>query len=128
MEVLVYLDTHLVIWLYEGLLEKIPSRTQELLNKCDLVISPMVLLELQYLREIGRITERSEKIFKDLNLRLGLRECDLPFNVVVQSALELDWTRDPFDRMIVAQANVANALLVTKDEKLHKHYKKTVWN
>ena len=38
------------------------------------------------------------------------------------------WTPDPFDRLIVAQARLLDASLITKDELIHKHYKKAIWN
>ena len=37
------------------------------------------------------------------------------------------WTRDPFDRMIVAQAALREAPLLTKDRVLHEHYDRAVW-
>ncbi len=55
MENVVYLDTHVVIWLYSGNLELIPKPVQTILNLNDLLISPIVKLELEYLFEIKRI-------------------------------------------------------------------------
>jgi len=37
------------------------------------------------------------------------------------------WTRDPFDRLIVAHAIKANCNLLTKDEKIRKNYAHAVW-
>ena len=37
------------------------------------------------------------------------------------------WVRDPFDRLIVAQAIANEAPLVTKDEKIRRHYRRAVW-
>ena len=54
--------------------------------------------------------------------------CDLPFTVVSQAALAEGWTRDPFDRMIVAQAKANGfAWLVSSDGQIVKHYPRTVW-
>jgi PIN domain nuclease of toxin-antitoxin system len=39
----------------------------------------------------------------------------------------LGWTRDPFDRLIAAQALVANATLVTKDTLMSKHCPAALW-
>jgi len=38
-----------------------------------------------------------------------------------------EWTRDPFDRLIVAHAAANDARLLTKDEKIRRHYKRAVW-
>jgi PIN domain nuclease of toxin-antitoxin system len=43
----IYLDTHVVVWLYAGDLELLPQEVRELLEGEELVISPMVELELQ---------------------------------------------------------------------------------
>ncbi len=34
---------------------------------------------------------------------------------------------DPFDRLIVANAKARNAPLVTKDERIRRHYSSAVW-
>jgi PIN domain nuclease of toxin-antitoxin system len=52
----VFLDTHITVWLYAGLIEKISQTAKKTIEANDLLISPMVKLELQYLFEIGRIT------------------------------------------------------------------------
>ena len=39
----------------------------------------------------------------------------------------LSWTRDPFDRLIVAQAAVRDARLITKDRVLRKRYGASLW-
>jgi PIN domain nuclease of toxin-antitoxin system len=38
---------------------------------------------------------------------------------VVTQAMPLSWTRDPFDRLIVATAILHRAPLVTRDERIH---------
>jgi PIN domain nuclease of toxin-antitoxin system len=56
-----------------------------------------------------------------------VRICDLPFPDVIRRAVTLSWTRDPFDRFIVAQAAVRDARLVTKDRTLRKRYRASLW-
>lgn len=128
MEKLIYLDTHVVVWMYAGELSEFSSHLQETLAQNPLIISPIVLLELQYLLEIGRIKVGPEKIFKSLEKSVGLKICDLDFNKVVTESIKQTWTRDPFDRLIVAQAAIKKATLVTKDTTILKHYSKVVWN
>jgi PIN domain nuclease of toxin-antitoxin system len=43
------------------------------------------------------------------------------------SALAESWTRDPFDRLIVARARATELPLLTKDMKIHAHFKAAVW-
>jgi len=127
MEKLAYLDTHAVVWLYAGESSLFPTAALNLLGEKPLIISPIVLLELQYLFEIERIKAAPEKIFKSLEKSIGLKVCRLEFQKVVTASLKQSWTRDPFDRLIVAQAMIANAALITKDESILNHYPKAVW-
>ncbi|CAC9532590.1 hypothetical protein BHECKSOX_1240 [Bathymodiolus heckerae thiotrophic gill symbiont] len=48
-------------------------------------------------------------------------------SVIFDSAIKVDWTRDVFDRLIVAQAMADKAELITKDGNILKHYNKAVW-
>jgi len=54
----IYLDSHIVVWLYTGLTQKLSNLAKELINNNEIFISPIVRLELQYLYEIGRVTEK----------------------------------------------------------------------
>jgi len=53
--------------------------------------------------------------------------CDKSFNTIVGRALELAWTRDPFDRIIIANAALNNNVLVTKDQNILENYKNAKW-
>ena len=128
MATLIYLDTHVAIWLYAGKLELIPEASRERLDQNDLLISPMVELELQYLYEIDRVSEPANKVVETLAKEIGLEICDLPFSSVIAESLSLDWTRDPFDRIIVGQARLRNATLLTKDRALHAQYPGATWS
>ncbi len=53
---MVYLDTHVVVWLYAGLTERLSRQARTLINEQDLLISPTGRLELHYLYESDRVT------------------------------------------------------------------------
>lgn len=124
---MIYLDTHVVVWLYAGLIKQFRPTAVTLINQHDLVVSPIVRLELQYLFEIGRISSDAHTIAADLTQRVGLTICAKPFDTVVTSSLSVTWTRDPFDRLIVAQAAVQNDLLLSKDQKILTNYGQARW-
>lgn len=124
---MIYLDTHVAAWLYAGRRELFPAAAQQLLEEEDLLISPMVGLELQYLYEIQRVTVPAARVLEALQTELGLTVCDLPFPRVAAVAWDEGWTRDPFDRLIVSQAKVRGAPLLTKDGTIHSHYALAVW-
>ncbi len=124
---LIYLDTHAAAWLFLGRADRFPAPAQKAINENDLLISPMVLVELQYLFEIRRVAEPARKVLEALEQELGLAVCDLPFRRVADRALDQGWTRDPFDRFIVSQAALREAPLVTKDQEIHENYPHAVW-
>ncbi len=84
-------------------------------------------MELELLHEIGRLRPTASRVLSVLGQEVGLRVCDLPFRTVVDQALKEAWGRDPFDRLIVANAKANGAALITKDEKIHRNYSRVVW-
>lgn len=124
---LIYLDTHVAAWMYAGRTDLFPAAVKSLLEKHDLLISPAVKLELQYLYEIQRTAEPAAIVVAALEREVGLAVCDLPFRDVAEVALSQSWTRDPFDRLIVSQAALRGASLVTKDELIQASFKGAVW-
>lgn len=123
-----YLDTNVVAWLAQGAIARISRKAQSILEQADLVISPMVLIELEYLYELNRIKLPARDIRLKIEHEIGVRVCDLSFLSVASAGLDEKWTRDPFDRMIVAQAKANGlALLVSADEEIRNHYPRTAW-
>jgi PIN domain nuclease of toxin-antitoxin system len=126
-EAVIYLDTHVVAWLYAGRVDLLSPRAAKLINSEELRISPMVILELEYLREIGRLMVGGNSVVQGLSAQLGLRICDLTFPAVIESGLDQHWTRDPFDRVIVGHAALAASVLLTKDQTIRRHYRQARW-
>ena len=124
---MIYLDTHVVVWLYDGQVGKLSKAAAQKIQDEELLISPAVILELQFLHEIQRLRPTASHMVTTLAKEIALRVCDLPFIAVVESASEQKWVRDPFDRLIVAHANVNESPLVTKDERIRKYYRRAVW-
>jgi PIN domain nuclease of toxin-antitoxin system len=123
-----YFDTHTLILLVLGRSRLIGRKASRLIQRAELLISPMVLVELEYLYEIGRLKLRSHDIRAKVEHELGVKLCELPFAAVANAAIDETWTRDVFDRIIVAHAR-ANGLapLISADEKVAEHYPRTVW-
>lgn len=124
---IVHLDTHVVVWLYSGLLDLIPPRVARAIDQNVLRVSPVVALEIQYLYETGRITVSADTILEDLDMRIALRMDRLSFSRVVRQSLLEKWTSDPFDRLIVSQARIRHVPLLTRDRTIRKHYKNATW-
>lgn len=123
-----YLDTHVAVWLHAGLVERISAEAKRRIEGNDLLISPMVLLELQYLYDRKRIAVEPVSLYSDLTSDFGVVLCGFPFPAVAMEALSAAWTSDPFDRIIVAQARANHrAMLITADTNIRRHYERAIW-
>lgn len=105
----------------------LPDPARAAIERGRLLVSPIVELELQYLHEIGRITRGPGAILPVLAAEIGLAMDQPPLAAITGRARELSWTRDPFDRLIVANALHAGGRLVTKDALILKHCKAALW-
>lgn len=118
----------MVVWLAAGEVEKLSKPAAEAIQRFDLAISPMVLLELEYLLEIKRILKSPLALINDVDTQIGLEVKDASFAAVFHTALFETWTRDPFDRIIVAHARTdGQAPLITSDAKIRENYPRAIW-
>lgn len=124
---LIRLDTHVVVWLYTGEVERFSASAVDAIETNSLVVSPMVQLELTYLYEVGRLTVSGPEIIGDLTQRLSLALSTTTMLAAVLAAAVLSWTRDPFDRLIVADALVAGTPLLTKDDVIRANCNLAQW-
>lgn len=124
---MIHLDTHVALWLYTGDLEKMSPAAAQRIADDELVVSPMVELELQYLFEIGRTRGPGRDVIEELTARLGVRPSEASFGGVARRATTLGWTRDPFDRLIVATAMADGCALLTRDETIRRHFDGAIW-
>lgn len=91
-------------------------------------ISPLVALELTYLHEVGKARDPAAMMLAALRQSIGLEVADISFADLTSRAIDLSWTRDPFDRLIAAHAAVADAPLVTADETIREHLPQAIWD
>lgn len=124
---LTHIDTHVAAWLYADRRDMLSAAARERIDHDQLAISPMAVLELTYLYEVGRANEDGAAVLAGLRASLALDIDSTPFGEVVTRAHGMTWTRDPFDRLIAAQALAAGALLLTRDETLRKHVEGAIW-
>lgn len=124
---LIHLDTHIVCWLYEARIDLLSEPAHAAIERGRLFVSPIIDLELQYLHEIGRINKGPSAVLSALSAEIGLALDPQPLEKIVSRARDIHWTRDPFDRLIVASALLAGGRLVTKDTLIRKHCKAALW-
>ncbi len=110
----ILLDTHALLWL-----DAEHRRSRPLSRWAGrLYASPASLLEIQVLVEVGRVRLRRGKTPAGLaaDPRWLL---DSPHSAAwFEAAWEFAWTRDPFDRLLVAHARLRGWRLATADLEL----------
>jgi PIN domain nuclease of toxin-antitoxin system len=108
----ILLDTNALIWLDQG-----HPRARRLGRDSSLHVSPATLLELQFLEEVGRI-RLPKKDAQAMAMDDRWVVDDPPAAAWFTVALDVNWTRDPFDRLIVAHARLRGWRLATADASL----------
>lgn len=124
---MIYLDTHAVVWLYTGDIKRLMPGVRRLIEDSELYVSPAVILELQFLKEIKRVTVEPILMIETLSASIGLKVCEQPFIDIIRASLSQVWTRDPFDRMIVGNAALNGTTLITKDSMILDNYEHAYW-
>lgn len=122
-----FLDTHALIWLYKGEPDQLGPKARAAIERDDLVAPAAAVLELEFLHEIGRLKVQGLTLIAALAAEIGLSISDVSGRILMEHAVMEKWTRDPFDRLIVADARAAEAPLVTKDALMHRHYASALW-
>lgn len=123
----VFIDTHVVVWLFQKNVEKFSPAAMQLIESCELVVPAIVVMELGLLHEIKRLNFTPQNILQELRQTIGLKVSDSAFEAVAYASLPLDWTCDPFDRLIAADASLHGARLLTKDKTIREHFNDAVW-
>lgn len=108
---MILLDTNAVLFVLAGHRRARPLKPYA----GRLRFTPVALLELQFLQDLGRgvfTTERpADAVAEDPRWIVD----DPPLSSVIRHALDLTWTRDPFDRLIAAHAVCRGWRLATSD-------------
>ena len=121
-----HLDTNVAIWLSQGQLGKIPPGVQRLMRRAPRILSPIVMLELDLLYEQRRQALDGEMVRSKL-AKMDVTVSTASIADVARAASHLSWTREPWDRLIVANAIADGAKLVTADTHIRKHFADAVW-
>ena len=104
----------------------LPRRWQKL-NRPNSASHPLCFSKFDFSRKTGRIDAGPDEILNVLRRDIGLTVCVMAFPDVVLASLAENWTRDPFDRLIVAHAKAGKGKLISKDRKIRLAYDRAVW-
>jgi PIN domain nuclease of toxin-antitoxin system len=121
------LDTNVAIWLLLGDRDRVPRSVVQALEDTtnDVALSAASVWEIAIKRSLGKV-RLPDGWPRELH-RLGFDP--MPVTAIHAAAVEaLPWHhRDPFDRLLIAQASVERCALVTPDRRLGAYPIETVW-
>ncbi len=123
------LDTHAFLWFFDNpdkLSTPVRTALADPANACFL--SVVSVWEIQIKTGLGKLS-LSQPIEDAITLSAsdGLQILPTDLNHVFGLAKLPDHHRDPFDRLLIAQALFEGLTLVTKDEKIQRYTCETVW-
>jgi PIN domain nuclease of toxin-antitoxin system len=125
----VLLDTHVLYWWFTSA-ERLSKRAFSLLTEPDnlVLISPATGWELAIKANLGKLN--ALPLVSDLHLLIeedGFEELPVRIDHAVRAGLLPLHHRDPFDRLLVAQAQTANLPILSEDSLLDRYDVKRIW-
>jgi len=128
-------DTHALIHHITDRKRRLGRRARAVFDRADrgletIIVPFTVLEEVLLLSEVGKVhiplpfRDFVISLDKSDNLDLGVND-----TAVILEAATFTTVRDPYDRLIIAQARVAGLPLITGDGKIHESgLVRTVWD
>jgi PIN domain nuclease of toxin-antitoxin system len=127
----VLLDSHALLWFLLGDADRFPVHVRDLIDdpRTHVAVSVTSLWELMLKATAGRLRlpDAPERFLIDLPSEAGFRVIDVQPRHVAALVDLPQIHRDPFDRMLVAQALVEDLDLVTSDETLRSYPVRSLW-
>ena len=124
-------DTHAFIW-WRSDPARLPNDVLEACHRLDneLLVSVASIWEMQVKSQIGKL-ELDEPLAEILANEQAINRITIvsieAHHVYELNALPLHH-RDPFDRLLIAQARIEEAVLVTRDKIIRSYNVNTLWD
>ena len=120
----VLLDTHFLLWMLSASprLDEYPW----VYEQAPLGVSPVSLLEIQFLHEVGRIQARNPDLSRAVASDPRFVVDEPPLLSLIERSLPMTWTRDPFDRLLCAHSELRRVPLCSVDRSIREHHRLVV--
>jgi len=114
------LDTHILLW-WLAASSELPESAEKLLrdNKNPVFVSSATMWEIAIKKSLGKLD--IPNMYRDDIADQGFRELSITWDHARKTELLPSINRDPFDRMLVAQALSEDLTLVTTDDNIRKY-------
>jgi PIN domain nuclease of toxin-antitoxin system len=119
--VTVLLDTHFLLWIVTGA-ERLGAFPW-LDRYRPWGISPVSLLEIQFLAEVGRLSVEQPAFAEAVRRDSRFVVDEVALVALVDKALALSWTRDPFDRLLAAHSEARRVSFCSLDRRVRARHR-----
>jgi len=113
------LDTHIALWAIAGDATLDQEFLDRLRHDPDIFLSPVSLWEITIKQATGKLTGPADLAERVRDI--GFRELPVTYAHAIAAGGLPPHHRDPFDRMLVAQAAVEGMTLVSRDESIARY-------
>lgn len=110
------LDTHVLLWSL-ATPRRIPKPTLALIERSDVYVSAASILEISIKASIGKLTADPDEVLASIEAA-GFTLLDITGTHAARVASLSAAHPDPFDRLLVAQADIERMTLLSADEAL----------
>src|SRR5437773_2417579 len=119
------LDTHIYLWWLDND-KRLTASMMSIIDNSDnfILVSVISFWEISIKNRIGKLPLKTPFNSLYTNLQFRLLSVDIE-HVLVLDKLPL-LHNDPFDRMLIAQAEAEKCVLITDDEQIKKYHIKTI--
>lgn len=113
------LDTHVVLWWLTDSPELGHDTKQQLDDEPAVYLSSATVWEIAIKQAIGKLIEPDD--LPEIVVDAGFRPLSITAEHAVVAGRLPPLHRDPFDRMLIAQARCEGLTLVTRDPQIHRY-------
>lgn len=121
------LDTHAILWYFQGN-ENLPKKIRTIIESKSCFYSIISFWEIAIKQKLGKL----DLSFSIQELESMCTKANIQIAPITSKSIETTKFlplihRDPFDRLLIAQAKNLNLILITKDMFIPQYDVKTFW-
>jgi PIN domain nuclease of toxin-antitoxin system len=115
------LDTHFLLWIVTGAERLLAFPWLDRYRPWG--ISPVSLLEIQFLAEVGRLSVDGPAFMEAVRQDARFVVDEVALVALIDKALSLSWTRDPFDRLLAAHSEARRVSFCSLDRRVRARHR-----
>ena len=121
------LDTHAILWYFQGN-ENLPKKIRTIIESKSCFYSIISFWEIAIKQKLGKL----DSSFSIQELESMCTKANIQIAPITSKSIETTKFlplihRDPFDRLLIAQAKNLNLILITQDMFIPQYDVKTLW-